>query len=99
MNQSSNAPRSIFMLRKMREASAVFYGLAAQTSCHPFLEFTGLMNEYIKCCEEAHSNGIDFAACSAHTGQTLPMHQCSIDYINEKLGCIFGGRIVVKGEA
>mgnify|MGYP000275789987 CR=1 FL=1 len=87
------------MLRRMREASAVFYGLAVQAQCHPFIEFAGLMNEYIKCCEEAHAKGIDFAACNKHAGQHLPMPGHSVDYVNEKLECIFTGRSVMAGGA
>lgn len=85
----------VVMLRRMREASNVFYGLAVQAGCHPFIEFTGLMNEYIKCCERAHGEGIDFASCNKHAGQHLPMHGHEVDYVNEKLECIFTGRSVM----
>lgn len=60
-----SAAERVVMLRRMREASSVFYGLAVQAGCHPFIEFTGLMNEYIKCCEAAHKAGIDFASCGS----------------------------------
>lgn len=82
-------------LRRMREASAVFYGLAVQAGCHPFIEFAGLMNEYIQCCESAHKDGIDFAACNKHAGQHLPMPGYAVDYVNDKLECIFTGRSVM----
>lgn len=84
------------MLARMREASQAFYRMAVQTGCHPFIEFTGLMNEYILCCSEAHKQGIDFSACNQHQGQPLPMPPHSIDYVNEKLGCIFMGRSVLS---
>jgi len=91
-----SVPERIVMLRRMKDASHVFYGLAVQAGCHPFIEFTGLMNEYIKCCEEAHISGIDFADCNKHVGQQLPMPDHSIAYVNEKLECIFTGRSVMK---
>ena len=61
------------ILKKMKQASNVFYAMATGTGCHPFIEFTGLMNEYIKMCEDAHAKGIDFTQCNAHSGQALPM--------------------------
>lgn len=90
------AERNIALCR-MRLASHAFYGLAIQTGCHPFIEFTGLMNEYIKCCERAHEQGIDFTACNAHTGNALPMKSFEVAYVNEKLECIFTGHSVMMG--
>lgn len=87
------------MLDKMTEASAVFYRLAVKTGCHPFIEFTGLMNEYIKCCQNAHNARIDFAGCNTHTGQSLPMQPHEVAYVNEKLECIFTGRSVINEKA
>lgn len=91
-----SASERVVMLRRMRDASSVFYGMAVQAGCHPFIEFCGLMNEYIKCCEEAHKDGVDFASCNKHAGQTLPMKPHSVDYVNEKLECIFTGRSVMS---
>ncbi len=84
------------MIRQMKMTSAFFYKMAATIGCHPFIEFTGLMNEYIKCCENAHKAGIDFPDCNAHSGVELPMRPFEIDYVNEKLDCIFTGRIKLK---
>lgn len=91
-----STPERTVMLRRMREASKAFYGLAVQAGCHPFIEFTGLINEYISCCESAHNDGIDFGACNKHAGQSLPMHPHQIKYVNEKLECIFTGRSVIQ---
>lgn len=87
------------MLHDMRKASAAFYSAAVQIGCHQFIEFTGLINEYISCCEHAHAAGIDFAACNKHAGRELPMTPFQVDYVNEKLECIFTGRSVVKETA
>jgi hypothetical protein len=83
-------------LVRMRAASAQFYLQAIATGCHPFIEFTGLMNEYIKCCEQAVAQGIDFRYCSTHSGRQLPMQPFEVAYVNEKLECIFTGRSVVQ---
>jgi len=82
----------------MKEASNTFYRLAANTQCHPFLEFTGIINEYIKICEENYKlRGIDFREENIHTGRNqMVIPDYMVDYINEKLECIFQGLIVVK---
>lgn len=90
-----NADERVEALKLMRAASTAFYMLATRIGNHPFIEFTGLMNEYIKVCEQAHEQGIDFSDCSAHTGIELPLMGYHLNYINEKLECIYGGRIGV----
>lgn len=55
------------------------------------------MNEYIAVCESAMKAGIDFSECNTHSGKSLPMHGHHINYINEKLECIFTGRSVMDG--
>jgi len=89
----------IIAVEQMQKASEAFYKAAIQIGNHPFIEFTGLMNEYIKACSEAHEMGIDFSECSTHTGIDLPLQSCQINYINEKLECIFTGRSVVRKES
>lgn len=78
------------MLTAMRQVSLAFYMKAANIGCHPFIEFCGLMNEYIKMCQQAHEKGIDFTNANAHSGVALPMRSFEAAYIGEKLGCIFG---------
>lgn len=85
-------------IKSMHTASQIFYHFATRIGNHPFIEFTGLINEYIKLCEEAHAQGIDFSECSAHSGKELPMHHHNLAYINEKLDCIFGGRMRLDDE-
>jgi hypothetical protein len=85
-------------LRKMKEASSNYYFAAQRIGVHPFIEFTGLMNEYIQACERAHHQGIDFTDCSTHSGLSLPLRPYEVDYINQKLECIFTGRSVMSEE-
>lgn len=88
------------MLRKMHQASAAFYSMAVQTNVHPFIEFTGLMNEFIKLCEAAHEQGIDFTQTTRHQsgGNKLPMQSYHVEYLGEKLGCIYGPSIGEHGK-
>ena len=78
------------MVAAMHAASERFYGAAIHIGNHAFIEFTGLMNEYIKLCAEAILQGIDFTECSRHTGQALPMANHHAAYLAEKLACIYG---------
>lgn len=77
-------------LRKMQAASDAFYRAAASTGNHAFVEFTGIMNEYIKLCQEAHAQGIDFMSANTHTGSPLPIMGHHVNYLEEKLDCIYG---------
>ena len=101
MTQLDAATRAelLGVLDSMAAASAAFYAAATRIQNHPFIEFTGLMNEYIGCCRAAMERGIDFRRCNAHTGAELPMRDYQIAYVNEKLECIFTGRSVMQERA
>jgi len=73
------------LIKAMTHAKDVFYGLAVKAGHHQFLEFAGLMHEYIKLCTEAHEAGQDF--------YSLPMQEHHAEYIAEKLECIYGSAI------
>jgi hypothetical protein len=79
-----------FMLHEMERLVEVFYWQAFKIGCHPFIEFCGLMGEYVKLATEAHKAGIDFTNATAHSGFPLPMKDYHARYIGEKLGCIYG---------
>lgn len=84
-------------LQAMRLASDRFYQLAAQSQCHAYLEFTGILNEYIKICEENLARGIDFREENVHKGNSqMVIKDYQIDYMNEKLQCIFQGLITMQ---
>lgn len=77
-------------LRKMKIVADQFYRGAVQTNCHPFVEFCGLMQEYIKVCQAATDKGIDFTQANRHSGAALPIETYHAAYVGEKLGCIYG---------
>jgi hypothetical protein len=82
-------------LTLMKNASDMFYLNAVNAGNHAFIEFTGILNEYLKICQDLHAAGIDFTQCNRHTGKGLEIQQFQVDYLNEKLECIFNGRIKV----
>lgn len=74
----------------MQVVSDNFYQNATRIGNHAFIEFCGLMNEYIKACRDAIGKGIDFTQANVHTGLPLPLASYQIDYIFEKFSCIYG---------
>ena len=84
-------------LDRMRRAADNFYVEAIRTDCHAFIEFTGLLREYCKVCQENLARGIDFRELNAHTSQRMQLQPHQIDYFNEKLNCIFQGLLRVEG--
>ena len=86
------------MLRQMQAISDNFYAMAIRVGCHPFIEFCGLMNEYIKVCREAQQADIDFTNATAHSGHVLPMQVHHAEYLGEKLGCIYGPTLASSPE-
>jgi hypothetical protein len=78
------------MVRQMQFTSNEFYTRAVQIGNHPFIEFAGFFNEYIKLCQEAIEAGVEFPRANAHSGTALPMKPHHAAYIGEKFDCIFG---------
>ncbi len=78
------------MLSRMAEIVSRFYFEAIAVGNHPFIEWTGLLNEYVRMCEQALADGIDFTACNEHSGRPLPIYEHQFNYLAEKLGCVFG---------
>lgn len=83
-------------LERMDQAIGRFYSAAIQIGNHPFIEFAGVMTAYLKSCQRAHDAGIDFTECNQHAGRELPMESFEVDYLAEKLNCIFGNRIAAQ---
>ena len=75
---------------KMERVSSAFYYQAIHVGAHAFIEFNGLMNEYIKICRQALEKGIDFRQANTHNEIALPMETFQMAYLAEKLDCIYG---------
>lgn len=87
---SPQTPEEILIA--MKAAADNYYREAIATNCHTFIEFTGLINEYIKICDRNfRQRGIDFTKTSVHCpGESkLQIEGWELDYIKEKLRCIF----------
>lgn len=80
----------IEICEKMRSVSNDFYMQAIHTGNHAFIEFCGLMNEYINACRDSINKDIDFTQANIHTGVALPLAPHQIEYIREKFNCIYG---------
>ena len=85
-------------IKWMENASSTFYSLAVQSNVHPFIEFCGFMNEYIKLCRDALQKGIDFTECHGHSGEVLPMQGFHAAYLGEKFNCIFGPSLMADNK-
>lgn len=78
------------VIANMSKLSSNFYYNAIHIGNHSFIEFTGLMNEYIKICQQSLEQGIDFTLVNTHTkGQALAVKEYNTRYLKEKLNCIF----------
>jgi len=87
------------MLRRMAEIADAFYWSAFVARVHSFIEFAGLMNEFIKLCSEAEVQDIDWTQSNVHSqAATLPMQTWHAQYLGEKFGCIFAGTFARKPE-
>jgi hypothetical protein len=86
------------MLRKMQDVSDNFYSMVTRAGCHALIEFTGLMNEFITVCTEAHSRGQQFPHANTHSGDALPFKPHNLAYLAEKLNCIYGPALLSNKE-
>lgn len=78
------------MVEDMQKVSNNFYGEAVKIGNHSFIEFAGLMNEYINMCAETLARDGDFTRANTHTGIGLVMMDYQAAYLAEKLNCIYG---------
>lgn len=83
-------------LKLMKSASETFYGMAIQTQCHAFVEFTGLINEYIDACQDfqRQNPADDFRECNVHSGKKINFPHFRLQYLQEKLTCIYQDNIL-----
>jgi len=86
------------MLARMQKCANTFYSHVTAAGCHAMIEFTGLMNEFIKVCAEAHAAGEQFPFANTHSGVTLPFQPYHLKYLAEKLNCIYGPALLASEE-
>ena len=84
------------MLERMRFAVDTFYSYAQLTNVHQFLEFAGLMSEYVKQCRKLHERGIDFATEQGKLFELCDEQHAAL-YLGEKVNCIYGADLRKPG--
>lgn len=91
------------LARRMRSVADATYDLFFRTGmgaeCHAFLEFNGLLQKYVRICERAAEDGVDFRAANVHTGRPLSVEEHDLAYLAEKFVCIFGPIINASSKA
>lgn len=83
-------------ITKMLSVTSAFYAGAIKIENHAFIEFCGLMAEYVKLCQVTLNSGIDFTKANIHCGQNLVFHDYNENYLKEKLECIYGTSLANK---
>jgi hypothetical protein len=78
-------------LEEMNRLTTLFYAGAVKIGVHSFIEFTGLMNEYISACRtmEAAGDG-SWDHANTHSDSPMTLKPYHIQYLTEKLDCIYG---------
>lgn len=96
-NDSHYSPEELAkMIEQMEGVTQRFYNEAAAIGNHAFIEFCGLMGEYVKICRDTLKHGDDFTLANTHTGIPLAAAPYQIEYIFEKMDCIFGPTVTAQ---
>ncbi len=82
------------ILERMRSISDDFYYAATVCGCHAFIEFAGLMNEFIDVCNRAETSGNGGWVHANGHGENLAMLPHEVAYVREKLNCIYGNAVL-----
>lgn len=82
------------LVARMRAVSNATYDLFFTTGMggdvHAFIEFCGVLSKYVDICERCAQQGIDFRHLNTHGNTALPVENHDMEYLGEKLDCIFG---------
>lgn len=73
-----------------RRTYGLFFVAGMGSEVHAFIEFNGLIAKYVEICQRCAAAGIDFRHLNTHTGGALPVEVHDMEYLGEKLACIFG---------
>lgn len=78
------------IIKKLLALNEQFYWLCFHANvgseAHPFLEFNGLMHKYIECLAKSD---VDPQQANVHGGEAFPVKDHDLEYLGEKLACIF----------
>lgn len=76
-----------------------FFKTGMGSKAHAYIEFCGLLNKYVEICSRAACLGVDFTVANVHSRTPLPVEVHDMQYLGEKLQCIFGPMIAANPEA
>ena len=81
-------------IKSLRTLNRQFYALCFQANvggrAHAFMEFNGLMSKYIDLMERAVAAGLDPMQINEHNRTAMPAAGHDMEYLAEKLRCMFG---------
>lgn len=66
---------------------------------HAFLEWCGVMHEHLNICEDMIRRGVPAFEMNRHTGSTPDIPGYRLNYMAEKLECIFDGLLNVQAHS
>lgn len=82
------------VLSELRRLSEVWYWQAfragAGAYAHGFVEFFGLWNELLDIYQDLAKLGHEPNQLTNHSNRPLPVAEHQVDYLIEKLNCVFG---------
>lgn len=88
------------IIKKLLALNEQFYWMCFHANvgseAHPFLEFNGLMHKYIECLAKS---GVDPQQANVHGGEAFPVKDHDLEYLGEKLACIFTPMIAANPRA
>jgi hypothetical protein len=80
-------------IEQMKYVTSLWYyqAIRIMPQCHAFVEHMGLINEFVKVCQKTYEAGkVDFNDTNQHSSELLVMKDYNVEYLAEKLGCIYG---------
>ena len=90
-----NSKEDLLLLAQRMEKVAeqvywMFFHAEMGARIDAFIEFCGVLSKYVQICQRCAEEGIDFTQLNTHTGQAMPVEVHDMEYLGEKLQCIFG---------
>lgn len=83
---------------EVRHFYDALFRLGVGAEFHAFVEWCGVMKEHLNICRDLIEQGIDPFTLNKHTGMELPIPSYRLDYMAEKIDCIFAGALRVAKE-
>lgn len=91
MTETNELQEVVKLLRRVAARTYdLFFAAGVGTHAHALIEVNGLISKYIDICERAANQGIDFRNANDHSGHSLPVEEHDLQYLAEKLRCMFG---------